>query len=860
MHPDNEQAALIALADLQQRMIAAGIDAMAAPAARHLSSTYRELALEWLERLEMYKRAWPGWFNLDASSVAQPLVQHLSMHADWVEAQGDRTSATALRAEADQLAEKYLSGVPAARLALTRAKEAAAAGRFHDAIVGLQRAKEMFVSASHPIEAAQTVSDLANVYEWLGDFSRALNTWGEAQLLVDDRLALGVPSKAQVAEAIRRQLERIAAGEPVGDASGEDALALRRLHYEAVQGRARVNLKLGHPEMARPQFEEARQYVDEFAPGAIDFYLAATALEVGDLDKATRLLNTVSLHFESGLMRPRRGTLRRLQADVAHQRGTYAEALNLASDGLADQEAYPDLDTAWKLHWRKGRALAAMGRQDEALSAYRQAAADADTLRLAPLGYQLDTCFIRDKLPMLHEAIDLALAMKADVVTMELVEYLKARALAAVLSTPPQPADHDTEQSRFDQLSLAIDAVNFADYAGIAQVEDLRHREELLKQRRALLEEIRLKDPRWRGLRVPAPPDIESIHHQLAASRRLALILHLRGDRLIAGLLGGPEGVVVDERTWDDNTHQAVRQYAANLTRVNPDHTIYDLSEQGGVDLVDLLPASISRALTGALSSASVVLVVPHDVLHLLPWAALKMKGRRLFDSAAVGLLPNLAALAIEDGSVLSSPQVALIGDPDYTGLEETYSPLPEAAAELSDLEALYGPERLIMPPARGKHATEAACLELLRRPEGENAILHVACHADIDEEEPLASALILSNSTLDAGEIIQRRCPYPEVVLSACSTGWRPQTAHEMTLAGDDALGLVASFLEAGARSLLVSVTKANDQESRRFTTTWHRYRRSGRKPLEAFRATQQQLEGGPVYLWAGMTLYGSR
>src|SRR5215216_5163631 len=40
----------------------------------------------------------------------------------------------------------------------------------------------------------------------------------------------------------------------------------------------------------------------------------------------------------------------------------------------------------------------------------RAGMSDADRLRMAPLGYRLDTTFVRDKLPMAHDAVDTALA------------------------------------------------------------------------------------------------------------------------------------------------------------------------------------------------------------------------------------------------------------------------------------------------------------------------------------------------------------------------------------------------------------------------------------------------------------------
>src|SRR5439155_1921909 len=140
-----------------------------------------------------------------------------------------------------------------------------------------------------------------------------------------------------------------------------------------------------------------------------------------------------------------------------------------------------------------------------------------------------------------------------------------------------------------------------------------------------------------------------------------------------------------------------------------------------------------------------------------------------------------------------------------YTHLT-SYHDLPQAGPELADIAAVYGP-RLLAPPRTRTDATEAAFWELTGRDDAGQAVLHVACHGVLDADEPLSSGLLLTGSKVDAGELVTRRITTPEVVLSACSTGWRPQTTHGLELAGDDVLGLTASFLEAGARFVLVSV-----------------------------------------------------
>jgi len=225
-------------------------------------------------------------------------------------------------------------------------------------------------------------------------------------------------------------------------------------------------------------------------------------------------------------------------------------------------------------------------------------------------------------------------------------------------------------------------------------------------------------------------------------------------------------------------------------------------------------------------------------------------------------VLPNLASLPLLDAAHTAAARVALIGNADYTGLK-MYPALTESPAEITDIATIYGPAGLVSPPREGADATEAAFWELAIAAQAPGSVLHVSGHGSLDASEPLASGLVLTGSTVDAAEILLRRLPYDEVVLSACSTAWRPMAAGGIELAGDDALGLPASFLEAGTRFLLASIPPIREKVARAFTVGWHRQRHAGLSPLAAFRAVQLELlasNPATVFSWAGMAAYGCR
>jgi CHAT domain-containing protein len=545
-----------------------------------------------------------------------------------------------------------------------------------------------------------------------------------------------------------------------------------------------------------------------------------------------------------------------VEADVLIARGKAREALVAAEDGLGDQVTYPDLEAEWKLEWRRARALVTLQREAEAIPAYRSAIAHADRLRMAPLGYRLDTTFLSDKLPMANEAIDLAIEQEDAASAVWFIEVIKSRSLSATLSIPRSAyAQRSDDEVKLDVLSQQIDALAFASYSGAAGVPVLQERARLLDERDALLEAVRIRDPRWRLLTEPPPIDISALSTRLG-SQRAALVLHYRPGRIVAGVVDG-NGVTVGVREVTAEIADALERFVKNLRKARPNAALFDLSAAEQLGLEDLVaPHVLQRAV-----NAPTLIVIPHGMLHLLPWACMTFGRQRLFELCAVGVLPNLASLPLLDLEPVPEPGVALIGAPDYEGLER-YEALPEVPAEMDDIRAIYG-SRLIASPYLGSDATEAAFWQLAQEPEAPKSILHVSAHGSLEASEPLASGLILTQSTVDAAELLSRRVRYPEIVLSACSTAWRPQSTRGLDLAGDDALGLPASFLEAGARFMLASVTPTGQKSARRFTVAWHRNRLAGLSPINAYRAVQLELYDDASHAidqWAGMMAFGCR
>jgi hypothetical protein len=289
---------------------------------------------------------------------------------------------------------------------------------------------------------------------------------------------------------------------------------------------------------------------------------------------------------------------------------------------------------------------------------------------------------------------------------------------------------------------------------------------------------------------------------------------------------------------------------------LSADRTPLDPATLDDLDLDDLVPATV---LERALRAGSVA-ISPHGFLNLIPWPMLRWRGARLFQHRPSSVIPNLSCLALVPPHDGACPAIALIGAPEYGDGGPRF--LLMAGDELREIADTHGAARLLGPIVEGRAATEAAFCELAGRKDAAGATLHVCCHGDFVAEEPLYSGLLLRDGKVDASEIARMRLAYHEVVLSTCSSGHRATAVDGIPLTGDDVVGLVGAFLEAGIRAVVVSITRARDDASHAFMTTYHSHRAAGSTPVAALRETQLQMLEDATYapgLWAGFVVYGS-
>ena len=230
--------------------------------------------------------------------------------------------------------------------------------------------------------------------------------------------------------------------------------------------------------------------------------------------------------------------------------------------------------------------------------------------------------------------------------------------------------------------------------------------------------------------------------------------------------------------------------------------------------------------------------VVPHGVLHYLPFAALHDGERHEVERRELCRAPSAAVLLrCLQRSTTRFERALVLGHADVR--------LPLVRAELRAVAARFADARLLQDGAAGADALRAApAIDLL----------HIACHAHFRHDSPRFSALHLADGAFTVRDAAQLRLPCALVTLSACETG------VSAVIPGDELIGLTHAFIAAGAARVLASLWTVQDEATVGFMERFYDRLRAGLAPARALREVQLETlrEQPHPYLWAAFVLHG--
>jgi CHAT domain-containing protein len=233
------------------------------------------------------------------------------------------------------------------------------------------------------------------------------------------------------------------------------------------------------------------------------------------------------------------------------------------------------------------------------------------------------------------------------------------------------------------------------------------------------------------------------------------------------------------------------------------------------------------------------LVIVPHGLLHYVPFHALFDAQSYLVDCFAITYAPSASVFVLCHGSVARSSGSSLV-----MGLPDSRAPLIR-----DEVLAVAG-----LLPASDLYLAECATAQVLREKGAISRFIHIATHGHFRHDNPLFSGVRLGDGNLQVYDLYQLSLPAELIVLSGCATGLN------VTAKGDELLGLQRGLLYSGAKSLLLTMWDVNDRSTTQFMQLFYQGLLQGTDRAKALQSAAIKIreQYAHPYYWAPFVLVG--
>jgi CHAT domain-containing protein len=677
-----------------------------------------------------------------------------------------------------------------------------------------------------------------------GDYSKALATAlpGRRTLLELGRTDAAAHLGQVGVDCLIRLNRPAEAAELATVVADEFQAAGGRIEAAATHGlRANALAQLGDADSALEALERANELFGnvgwEAGPASVRFGRAVVLGATGRWDEALLEAETVRDEF-----RERGSIARAVQADLIR-----ASALRSLGDPSAASEAARaalELMHERLLPWQSYHAWRLLGElardagdDDGALAAFLEAIRHLEHVQGRILT-EYRASFLADKTDVFEAAVDLTLQKGEIERAFELVERAKSRALVDALAggLDIRVRPRTREQARLADELLAL----------------RRRHDALVEQAEASLEVYQLEQSitaTLEELRLVGADDLERL--SLLEGRVYSPQEHF--DAKTALLEYYRVGMDFLLFVMDRDSLRAVRLPGAvrrmqqlqgplklNLNAATAEPARRTMLEPNARALLQRAFDVLLRPIADWLTPYERLIVVSHGRLHQLPFGGLHDGEAYLIERFEITTAPSASSLNFCLRPRARTGQRMLVGAYSADGA------LPGALEEARSVARLYDSAGLL---------EDELTLAALKEQSRDADLIHLAAHGVSRLDAPLFSYLRLADGHQTALDCFDLELDCSLVTLSACESGTGAISA------GDEQIGLPRAFLYAGARSVVHSLWRIDDQFTRVLMERFYTELKSGRGRAAALRTAQlEQLRSGAIhpFLWASLTLVG--
>ncbi len=731
------------------------------------------------------------------------------------------------------------------------------AGDILQALKCYQQAQSLFAQAGDNDGEVRTVLAIGSLYELIGEPNKAIEQYRNIALKAsNEQFARMLVSTAEMHESVNAHgtaliryekalsLIEPAVGKPstipISLPTGEnksteiDASEKVSLEISILVGMGRSHMALGLVEMAKQDFQRALAKAQESGNRAAEAGIIAS---IGELAYWNAITNE------------------KLQCQPIREFNTcfwskpnFSEALRDYNEALLLMQATGNRIGEIGVLTNTGLVYDARGKRSDALLYYEQSLEKMDELETAARLETFRIDIANQSAGLYQRAIELEAGQHHMEEAFNLSERARARTFLDQLGNPRidsnknAPVNFLQREKQLRQESIALrrqlgqELAKAGPEVNPEKVQSLQTRLTFVRtQYEDAVSQLKLSNPEYASFLSISPLTLREAQKQLAP------------DATLVSYFITPQMTLAFVITR--NSFHAEKLPIASSRLSLAITTFLDFAGKGeDSSALRFLYSSLIEPIKGKLNTAKLI-VVPHGVLHDLPFAALTPDGKSyLGDRYAIAYLPSVSILPYVRSRVKTASRNILIL---ANNQEEGVPQLNYAYHEATWVASLFGTQPLL-----GAEATPAA----LRAKADESDIVHLIAHFDFDPENPLSTRVLLGRDKeheepLDIGYITSLNLRHTSlVVLSGCQSHLGKRSR------GDDVIGLSRAFMYAGSPSVIASLWSVDDDATEKLMIAFYTHLKGGLGKAESLRMAQADIrrQFPQPYYWAGFVLMG--
>ena len=745
---------------------------------------------------------------------------------------------------ADDIFGPDASPLVRAGIAVNRGNALQGCSRFQAAERQFRLAAALYAAAGRDHTVAQVEYNAAYADLLRGRYESALQRYAEVESkfrrLDDERhlahvdldraevyLQLNLPDDAR--SCARRAEEKF------------EALELEKERAEAAYLRGRAEELHRRPREALAHYERAER---RFAAIGLSMgrvaclrRIAQITADSGDRHRAQAAFDRAADLLEGGGHDLQRASINLGRAKLALQNGRATQALHLADEVRMNMRRVHVPWVAIESNYLMGRAYARRGDEDQAVLAYKAAVEHVERYRGGVPPDEYMSAYLAGHADLYADIVDVLVSRGHDELAFEFAERAKSRALADLMSSPPEGSTRlSLRRVRYlrERLSALYQRM-FHRFEGASRSFETDQDEALgleVEIARQLRDDRLAFGSRTKPVGVPT---LDHVRHVLD-DETAVIEFYFTRDALIQFTITRKDVAVRRKEVRESALVPFIQKFGMHLA----------LCEHRGADRLVEMTRENLRSLAQLIfgdeppsPTTRRVVVVPHGVLHSVPFHALPLGDGWLADDFEISYAPSAA-------TYLASGRRA----PTATGPTAIFALPDEAAPEIEDesrrVAELLATDRL--------YVGGAATLEQLRVEAKRARYLHIATHGLFRRPRPMLSSIRLADGWVNLYDLYSLDIRSELVVLSTCESGVAAITS------GDEVVGLVRAIQAAGARCMLGSRWRVHDGATRAWMESFYTHLRQHEDVGAAYRsamADMRERQAHPFF-WAPFFLAG--